>query len=121
MEKESESRERHTDASSNFRKQEITVSYTHLPAGYEVAREQMQLNKSSCFTSLPPCSGKLSYETKDNILSLQSGAVSGKIDLKKGISVSYTHLDVYKRQTQGRLGNALYVTRKMANMYLQSN
>ncbi len=38
-----------------------------VPAGYEVAREQMQLNKSSFFTSLPPCSGKLSYETKDNI------------------------------------------------------
>lgn len=54
-----------------------------VPAGYEVAREQMQLNKSSFFTSLPPCSGKLSYETKDNILSFQSGGVSGKIDLKR--------------------------------------
>lgn len=60
-----------------------------VPAGYEVAREQMQLNKSSFFTSLPPCSGKLSYETKDNILSFQSGAVSGKIDLKKGILFDY--------------------------------
>ena len=56
-----------------------------VPAGYEVAREQMQLNKSSFFTSLPPCSGKLSYETKDNILSFQSG----KIDLKKGILFDY--------------------------------
>ena len=60
-----------------------------VPAGYEVAREQMQLNKSSFFTSLPPCSGKLSYETKDNILSFQSGAVSGKIDLKKGLLFDY--------------------------------
>ena len=60
-----------------------------VPAGYEVAREQMQLNKSSFFTSLPPCSGKLSYETKDHILSFQSGAVSGKIDLKKGILFDY--------------------------------
>lgn len=60
-----------------------------VPAGYEVAREQMQLNKSSFFTSLPPCSGKLSYETKDNILSFQSGGVSGKIDLKKGILFDY--------------------------------
>ena len=49
----------------------------------------MQLNKSSFFTSLPPCSGKLSYETKDNILSFQSGGVSGKIDLKKGILFDY--------------------------------
>ena len=60
-----------------------------VPARYEVAREQMQLNKSSFFTSLPPCSGKLSYETKDNILSFQSGGVSGKIDLKKGILFDY--------------------------------
>lgn len=60
-----------------------------VPAGYEVAREQMQLNKSSFFTSLLPCSGKLSYETKDNILSFQSGGVSGKIDLKKGILFDY--------------------------------
>ena len=60
-----------------------------VPARYEVAREQMQLNKSSFFTSLPPCSGKLSYETKDNILSFQSGVVSGKIDLKKGILFDY--------------------------------
>jgi beta-galactosidase len=60
-----------------------------VPARYEVAREQMQLNKSSFFTSLPSCLGKLSYETKDNILSFQSGAVSGKIDLKKGILFDY--------------------------------
>ena len=53
-----------------------------VPAGYEVAREQMQLNKSSFFTSLPSCSGRLSYETKDNILSFQSGAVSGKMCIR---------------------------------------
>lgn len=54
-----------------------------VPVHYEVAKEQIKLNKSSFFTSLPVCSGKLSYETKDNVLSFQSGTVSGKIDLKK--------------------------------------
>ena len=54
-----------------------------VPVHYEVAKEQIKLNKGSFFASLSACSGKLSYETKDHVLSFQSGAVSGKIDLKK--------------------------------------
>lgn len=61
-----------------------------VPVRHEVAKEQIKLNKSSFFTSLPACSGKLSYETKDHILSFKSGAVSGKIDLKKGVLFNYT-------------------------------
>lgn len=61
-----------------------------VPARHEVAREQIKLNRGDFFTSIPVCSGNLSYETVDNILSFKSGAVSGKIDLKKGLLFDYT-------------------------------
>lgn len=61
-----------------------------VPVHYEVAKEQIKLNRGSFFASLSACSGKLSYETKDNVLSFQSGAVSGKIDLKKGVLFNYS-------------------------------
>lgn len=61
-----------------------------VPVHYEVAKEQIKLNKGSFFASLSACSGKLSYETKDHVLSFQSGAVSGKIDLKKGVLFNYS-------------------------------
>lgn len=60
-----------------------------IPAHYEVAKEQMELNKSCFFASLPDCSGKLSHKIEDNVLSFQADAVSGKIDLKKGILFDY--------------------------------
>ena len=61
-----------------------------IPVHYEVAKEQIKLNRGSFFASLSACSGKLSYETKDNVLSFQSDAVSGKIDLKKGVLFNYS-------------------------------
>lgn len=60
-----------------------------VPAHYEVAKEQIKLNENSFFASLPACSGKLSYETENNVLSFRSGAISGKIDLKKGVLFNY--------------------------------
>lgn len=60
-----------------------------VPAHYEVAKEQLKLGESSFFTSLPAAAGKLSYAVADNILSFQSGAVSGKIDLKRGLLYDY--------------------------------
>ncbi|MBB4042894.1 beta-galactosidase [Bacteroides reticulotermitis] len=60
-----------------------------VPARYEVAKEQIKLTNGSFFTSLPVASGNLSYETVGDILSFKSGAVSGKIDLKKGLLFDY--------------------------------
>lgn len=61
-----------------------------VPIHYEVAKEQIKLNKSSYFASFPPCSGQLSYSKKDNVLHFQSGTVFGKIDLKKGVLFDYS-------------------------------
>ena len=63
-------------------------------------QEYAKRDKMCIRDRLPPCSGKLSSETKDTILSFQSGAVSGKLDLKKGILFDYmiNGKDVYKRQ-----------------------
>ena len=60
-----------------------------VPAHYEVAKEQLKLGEGNFFTSLPATVGKLSYEVTDNVLSFQSEAVSGKIDLKKGMLYDY--------------------------------
>lgn len=60
-----------------------------VPAHYEVAKEQLKLGEGNFFTSLPAVSGKLSYEVADNVLSFQAGAISGKIDLKKGMLYDY--------------------------------
>lgn len=65
-----------------------------VPAGYEVAKEQMQLAEGRFFKAFPKCQGNLSYEIKDNILTFTSGTVSGKIDLKKGILTNYMADDV---------------------------
>lgn len=60
-----------------------------VPAHYEVAKVQLKLGEGNFFTSLPAVSGKLSYEVVDNVLSFQAGAISGKIDLKKGMLYDY--------------------------------
>ena len=52
-----------------------------------MAKEQIKLNRGSFFASLSACSGKLSYETKDNVLSFQSDAVSGKIDFHRVVAI----------------------------------
>ena len=60
-----------------------------VPAHYEVAKEQLELKRGNVFTSLPDCSGNLTYKVVDNVLSFESGTVSGKIDLKKGMLFDY--------------------------------
>ncbi len=60
-----------------------------VPLHHEVAKEQIPLNQGSFFASLPVCSGNLSYEVTEDVLSFKSGAVAGKIDLKKGILYDY--------------------------------
>lgn len=60
-----------------------------VPAEFEVAKEQIKLNKSSYFDNKTKIEGSLVYENKDNTLTFSSGKVSGKIDLKKGLLYDY--------------------------------
>ena len=60
-----------------------------LPAGYEVAKEQLKLGEGDFFTRMPGASGNLEYRVEDGVLVFASGDVSGKIDLKKGVLSDY--------------------------------
>lgn len=60
-----------------------------VPAEFEVAKEQIKLNKTSYFDRKAKIEGRLVYENKDNTLTFSSGKVSGKIDLKKGLLYDY--------------------------------
>ncbi|BES61746.1 glycoside hydrolase family 2 TIM barrel-domain containing protein [Dysgonomonas capnocytophagoides] len=60
-----------------------------VPAGYEVAREQLKLSNSSFFDNVFKANGSLTYKSEDNTLTFWSGNVSGKIDLKRGILYDY--------------------------------
>ena len=60
-----------------------------VPAGFEVAKEQIKLNKTSYFDNKAKIERNLVYENKDNTLTFSSGKVSGKIDLKKGLLYDY--------------------------------
>ncbi len=60
-----------------------------VPAEFEVAKEQIKLNKTSYFDNKTKIEGSLVYENKDNTLTFSSGKVSGKIDLKKGLLYDY--------------------------------
>lgn len=60
-----------------------------VPSGFEVAKEQIKLNKTSYFDRKTKIEGSLVYENKDNTLTFSSGKISGKIDLKKGLLYDY--------------------------------
>ena len=60
-----------------------------MPAGYEVAKEQLKLGEGDFFTRMPGASGNLEYRVEDGVLVFASGDVSGKIDLKKGVLSDY--------------------------------
>lgn len=60
-----------------------------IPAGFEVAREQLKIGTGDFFAVQPKAEGQLTAEVKGNVLSFQSGRVSGKIDLKKGVLFQY--------------------------------
>ena len=60
-----------------------------VPAGFEVAREQLKIGTGDFFALQPKAEGQLTAEVKGNVLSFQSGRVSGKIDLKKGVLFQY--------------------------------
>ena len=60
-----------------------------LPAGHEVAKEQLKLGEGDFFTRVPEASGNLEYSVDDGVLVFASGDVSGKIDLKKGVLSDY--------------------------------
>lgn len=60
-----------------------------LPAGYEVAKEQLKLGEGDFFARMPEASGNLEYRVDDGVLVFASGDVSGKIDLKKGVLADY--------------------------------
>ena len=60
-----------------------------LPAGYEVAKEQLKLGEGDFFARMPEASGNLEYSVDDGVLVFASGDVSGKIDLKKGVLSDY--------------------------------
>ena len=60
-----------------------------LPAGYEVAKEQLKLGEGDFFARVPEASGNLEYRVDDGVLVFASGDVSGKIDLKKGVLSDY--------------------------------
>lgn len=60
-----------------------------VPAGFEVAREQLKIGTGDFFVVQPKAEGQLTAEVKGNVLSFQSGRVSGKIDLKKGVLFQY--------------------------------
>lgn len=60
-----------------------------VPAGFEVAREQLKIGTGDFFAVRPETEGQLIAEVKGNVLSFKSGRVSGKIDLKKGMLFQY--------------------------------
>ena len=60
-----------------------------IPAGFEVAREQLKIGTGDFFAVQPKAEGQLTAGVKGNVLSFQSGRVSGKIDLKKGVLFQY--------------------------------
>ena len=60
-----------------------------VPAGFEVAREQLKIGTGDFFAVQPEAEGQLTAEVKGNVLSFHSGRVSGKIDLKKGMLFQY--------------------------------
>lgn len=62
-----------------------------IPTGYEIAKEQIKIGSGNFFKKNYDCKGRLSYEVNDKVLSFNSGDVSGKIDLKKGIIFDYTY------------------------------
>lgn len=61
-----------------------------VPAGYEVAREQLKVREGGFFRKTQLSQGDLIYEVSDGMLSFRSGDVSGKIDLKKGLLCDYS-------------------------------
>ena len=60
-----------------------------LPAGSEVACEQLALGGESFFDSLSEPQGRLTYKKEGNNLYFASGNISGKIDLKNGMLADY--------------------------------
>lgn len=60
-----------------------------VPAGYEVAREQMRIGEGDFFKSLSSAKGQLNYKTEGNVLAFRAGQISGKFDLKSGMLSDY--------------------------------
>lgn len=60
-----------------------------VPAGHEVAKEQLKIGAGSFWGQKDENKGELSYAIEGNVLSFASGNVSGKIDLKKGMLYDY--------------------------------
>lgn len=60
-----------------------------VPAGFEVAREQLKVGTGDFFAVQQKAEGNLTVEVSGNVLTFSSGRVSGKIDLKKGMLFQY--------------------------------
>lgn len=60
-----------------------------VPAGFEIAKEQLKLGKGTFFDAPLSIPGNLKYQLENGILSFVSGNVSGKIDIKKGTFYDY--------------------------------
>lgn len=60
-----------------------------LPVGFEVAKEQLNLGSTSFFDKQQEVKGNLTYHIEKDIFHFSSGAISGKIDLKKGELFDY--------------------------------
>ena len=92
----------------------IPVSYTHLPEGYKVfAMEYLPGQYDQRADSAAQCVQLLTQGERPEVLTAKVVAVAGDIteeDLQKiqnymvnPVAVSYTHLDVYKRQASLRM------------------
>ena len=74
----------------------VSVSYTHL----DVYKRQMPDSVVSIGEgAFCDCSGLTSITIPNDIINIDDYAFKGCIGLTSIIAVSYTHLDVYKRQT----------------------
>ncbi len=60
-----------------------------LPAGHEVAKEQLKLTRSLFFDHLEQPVGELSYERTSDVLAFRSADISGKINLTQGMITEY--------------------------------
>ena len=60
-----------------------------VPAGFEVAREQLPMGKTSFFDRKTTADGTLTYTRENSRLNFEAGNISGTIDLKDGLLTRY--------------------------------
>ena len=60
-----------------------------VPAGFEIAREQLKLGKETFFDTPLSATGSLMYRIEGDVLCFTSGNISGKIDIRKGTFYEY--------------------------------